>query len=351
MDNWLDKVIRRFRLVVDVLIHGGSPTLTRKAIPQISLSEIEDIRLFFPLEKFFIFGHARSGTTLLTRLIRLHTDVHCNYQGHFFTRHPTIEGLVDNPDIEAWFTRRSNRWNQGKDLSPIVLRAVVDFIMEREARPLAVKIVGDKSPNSLLNGEAVRNLHRVYPDGKLIFIVRDGRDAVVSHRFQTFIDAVHHLTRQDIAIRSAFEHDPTPYLEGEQSIFTEEGIRNAASGWVDNIRETDQYARQLFGGQYLPVRYEDLLSNPWKVMRDTWTFLDVTIDDPKLMDRINAELASNPDKTWQQKKAGDLINPLKKGKTGTWRRLFTERDKSVFKEIKEGVGPLMRLFPSCCGRT
>ena len=53
--------------------------------------EVAEARTFFPLEKFFIFGHARSGTTMLTRLIRLHPEVHCNYQAHFFTRPPLLE--------------------------------------------------------------------------------------------------------------------------------------------------------------------------------------------------------------------------------------------------------------------
>ncbi len=92
--------------------------------------------------------------------------------------------------------------------------------MEREARPLGVKVVGDKSPNSLLDGEAVRLAHKVYPDGKIIFIVRDGRDAAVSHRFQSFIDAPQHLSRQDRVIREAFERDPEPFMCGERSIFT-----------------------------------------------------------------------------------------------------------------------------------
>ena len=73
---------------------------------------------------------------------------------------------MDNQSIEDWLTRRSNRWNHGSDLSPLVLRVSSDFIMEREARPLGVKVVGDKSPNSLLDGVAVQQMHKVYPDGK-----------------------------------------------------------------------------------------------------------------------------------------------------------------------------------------
>jgi hypothetical protein len=66
----------------------------RRDIPPISEEEVAEAKSFFPLEKYFIFGHARSGTTMLARLIRLHPEVHCNYQAHFFTRAPLLESLV-----------------------------------------------------------------------------------------------------------------------------------------------------------------------------------------------------------------------------------------------------------------
>ena len=39
------------------------------------------------------------------------------------------------------------------------------------------------------------------------------------------------------------------------------------------------------------------------------------------------------DRDWQKQKAGDLVSPLQKGKSGSWRELFTERDKAVFREV------------------
>lgn len=333
MATLINKVFRRLRLVGVALRTGFIPDRNRIAIPSITPEEVAEARVFFPLDKFFVFGHARSGTTLLTRLIRLHPDVHCNYQGHFFTRPPTIESLVNRSDIEAWFTRRSNRWNQGSDLSPLVLRVVVDFIMEREARSLGVTIVGDKSPNSLLNGEAVKRLHKVYPDGKLIFIVRDGRDAVVSHRFQTFIDASHHLTKQDWAIRTAFEYQPKLFLQGTRSIFTKDGIRKAAEGWARNVNDTDFQGKLLFNGKYISLRYEDLLSDPWGQMIRLWSFLGLEVSLSGLQEKLDTELSKNPDKIWQKKKAGNLTSPLHKGKSGSWRDLFTVYDKLVFRKI------------------
>jgi hypothetical protein len=325
----------RFRLAARALIKGSAPPPAYRDIPAITMQEVEEAQQFFPLAKFFIFGHARSGTTLLTRLVRVHPKVHCNYQGHFFTRAPLLEGLVANHEIEKWLTRNSNRWNRGRDLSPVVLRAVCDFIMERDARHAGIFdhgcVVGDKSPNSLLDGEAVQKLVKVYPDARLVFVIRDGRDAVVSHRFQAFIDRSHHLSGEDAQIRSDFARQPEPFLNGERSIFTEKGLRRSAQGWARNVVETDQIARQLLGNRYYHLRYEDLLAQPWEQMSKLWSFLDVNPDLEGAREALDAELKRNPDADWQRQKADDIASSLQKGQRGTWRELFTPRDRKIFK--------------------
>ncbi|MEW6715897.1 MAG: sulfotransferase [Chloroflexota bacterium] len=302
-------------------------------MPPISPEEVAEAKTFFPLKKFFIFGHARSGTTLLTRLIRLHPEVHCNYQGHFFTRPPLLKSLVSDSQVEAWLCRPSNRWNRGRDLSPVVLRAVSDFILEREARRVGKSVVGDKSPNSLLNGQAVRNLYEVYPDGRLIFIVRDGRDAAVSHRFQNFIDALHHLSKEDQRIRQAFTRDAEPFFQGKRSIFTPQWIRQSAEGWVRNVVETDTAGQELFADRYFALRFEDLLARPFETMCKVWQFLGVDISLPKLEAVITTEMQNNPDEDWQRYKEKELVAGLRKGEPGFWQELFTQRDREVFKQI------------------
>jgi len=324
----------RVKLAARILVKGSIPSTShRENIPDISLEEIAEIKQFFPLDKFFIFGHARSGTTLLARLIRVHPEIHCNWQGHFFTRQPFLQSLVSNPEVGIWLSRRSNRWNQGKDLSPLILRGACDLILEREARQVGKHIVGDKSPNSLVDAEAVRLLHKVYPDARLIYIVRDGRDAILSHRFQTFIDAAHHLSKEDLSIRDSFTHNPDPFLTGERSIFTPKGIRRAAEGWVRNIEETGQAGRKIFGERYLSLKFEDLLKEPWKEISHLWSFLGANLALPDLENLLQQELQKNPDADWQQQKASQIAQPLQKGKSGSWREMFTSQDQLVFNEI------------------
>src|SRR5260370_41482708 len=137
-------ILNRLKSAARILIKGEPKKNQRNPIPAITLEEVAEIKQFFPREKFFIFGHARSGTTLLMRLVRLHPEVHCNYQAHFFTRKPLLKSLVNTSEAEEWLTRKSNRWNQGGDLSPLMLRPAADFIMERYPRRQGTLIGGHR---------------------------------------------------------------------------------------------------------------------------------------------------------------------------------------------------------------
>ena len=334
----------RLRTAAAVLFKGQKQRARKEArqafdIPAISADEVAEARLFFPMEKFFIYGHARSGTTLLTRLVRVHPQVYCNYQAHFFSRPPLLQSLVTDAEVTEWLARRSNRWNRGRDLSPVVLRATADFIMERDARKAGKTITGDKSPNSLLDGDAVRLLVRVYPDARLIFIIRDGRDAAISHRFQAFIDNPQSLSRADLQIRQDFTHNPEPFLNSQRSIFSEKVLRQAALGWVKNVQETNQAGLELLPETYQTLRYEDLLKVPHREMSQVWSFLGADLAAPGLFEALDEELQQNPDADWQQQKAGDIAGAMQlyptvqKGKSGSWQNILTSQDKRLFWEI------------------
>lgn len=329
-----DSLTNRLKAAIRILLKGLPPERPmRSEVPAISAEEVAEAKTFFPLEKFFIFGHARSGTTLLTRLIRLHPEVHCNYQAHFFTRAPFLQALVADPDVVAWLSQRSNRWNRGRDLSPVVLRAVSDFILEREARRVGKSIIGDKSPNNTVGGEAVQKLHAVYPDAFLIFIVRDGRDAVLSHRFQDFVDRTNSLTPADARLREEFTRQPKPFLTGQRSLFSEARLRAEASSWVQNLAETEALGKSLFGDTYIQLRYEDLLEQPWNELRRLWEFLHVKTLGPELEGVVAAEMQSNPDADWQMQKDREVAQVLQKGQRGNWRNILTGRDRAIFKEV------------------
>jgi hypothetical protein len=323
----------RFKSAARIFLKGEPQNKARNPIPAITSEEVAEVKQFFPRDKFFILGHARSGTTLLMRLARLHPDVHCNYQAHFFTRKPLLKSLVDSPDIEEWLTRKSNRWNHGRDLSPLILRAAADLIMERDAAREGKSIVGDKSPSSVIHGQVVRDMHSLYPDAKIVNIVRDGRDVLISERFRNFVEESRFLTGEDKRIIADLQTDPASFSDGRRSIFTETFIRNIASRWVNDLTESDAEAQRLYGENYHSLRYEDLLATPFAEMTKLWKFLGVKKISKTLEKAIKTEMSSNPDEEWQAQRNEGIASFLPKGQAGNWQRLFTVRDKAVFKEV------------------
>jgi hypothetical protein len=326
------QILERIRKSARILLKGETKPRKRTAIPAITAEEVAEVRQFFSREKFFILGHARSGTTLLARLVRLHPEIHCNWQAHFFTREPFLKSLVDTPEAAEWLGRKSNRWNIGHDLSPMVLRASADFILERDAAREGKHIVGDKSPSSLIHGQAVRDMAAVYPDASLVYIVRDGRDVLISERFRNFVEDSKFLTSEDRRIIDALKVDQKPFTDGRRSIFSETFIRRAAAGWVSNIQETEAEGRRLYGERYFSMRYEDLLAQPFVEMQKFWQFLGVSVNKD-LEVSVLAEMNSNPDEEWQAKRNDSIASFLPKGKAGNWRNMFTHQDQQVFKEV------------------
>jgi hypothetical protein len=198
-------------------------------------------------------------------------------------------------------------------------------------------IVGDKSPSSTIHGQAVRDMHAVYPDAKLVYIVRDGRDVLISERFRNFVEESKFLTSEDKRILEALRKDQTPFINGTRSIFTEAFIRRVAKGWARNLQEIEDEGRRLFKKNYFGLRYEDLLATPFNEMIKLWKFLGVKKTNKSLEKTIKAEMSSNPDEEWQAKRNEGIASFLPKGHTGNWARLFTEKDKSVFKEVAGGM--------------
>jgi hypothetical protein len=194
-------------------------------------------------------------------------------------------------------------------------------------------IVGDKSPSSVIHGQMVRDMFSVYPDAKVVNIVRDGRDVLISERFRNFVEESKFLTAEDKRIIADLRRDQTPFTNGTRSIFTETFIRNIATRWVSDLTETDAEAQRLYGKSYHSLRYEDLLEMPFHAMTRLWKFLGVKKINKSLEKTIKAEMSSNPDEEWQAKRNEGIADFLPKGQAGNWQRLFTARDKSVFKEI------------------
>jgi hypothetical protein len=311
---------------------GGDAPVDQDFEPgPIEPAALDEIRRRFPMPKFFIYGYPRSGTTLLMRLVRLHPEVHCNRQAHLFTYPRSAAQALSDREIRDWLERGSNRWTSGKRLESSLIRVAADFILEREASELGKRVVGDKSP-TVIGGLAVRRLHAVYPDARLIYLVRDGRDSAVSRRFQLFIDQPQNMARTDRRIKEDLTKNGQKYSAAGKSVFTPAFLLEEASSWAANLLEVDQEGRELFPDAYLPLRYEDLLSDPPREMRRVWDFLGVPASFPGDEGLIRGKMDYNPGAEDQARKGDALVENLKRGSRGGWQDWFTPRDREIFKD-------------------
>jgi hypothetical protein len=294
----------------------------------ISSEDLEDIRRRFPLAKFFVLGHARSGTSFLGRLIRLHPRVHCEWQTQFFSDRGPIPYFT-SPSFRHWLRHPSNKWVAGWDPTPALLRVCLDTILEREARRVGKDIVGDKSPNE--NGAtAVHWLAALYPEARVIYIVRDGRDTILSKRVQAFIDQPDSLGRADRRMRQAFLADPRGFSGGRRSMFSSGWLENAARGWSESVSGSVAAGKELYRDRFETVRYEDLLQDPLAPLRRLWAFLGAEPDLPSLEAAVRQHAHENPEAEWHQSSGPETVRQLPRGVKGGWRDFFTPEDAARF---------------------
>jgi hypothetical protein len=296
-------------------------------VTPLAMDQIEEVRKIYRMPKFFIFGHARSGTTLLARLIRLHPEVHCNWQAHFFSRRGPIS-VFSVPEFSQWFDQRSNRWTVEGEPSTVLLRVMSDYLLERQAAEEGKRIVGDKTPNS--DGVvSVHLLHAIYPDSKLIYIVRDGRDTAVSKRIQAFIDHEEFLSKADLAIKESLRREGQEYFNRDGSIFTPSVLRDIAQKWNTDVCECHREGQDLFQDRYFSLRYEDLLETPIKWMGRIWDFLSAGEADQWLEIKVNEEMRENPAANWHAEVDPDLVRALPRGIVGGWKQVMTNADHDL----------------------
>lgn len=309
------------------------PLTERAALTAIPVEGQESVTRFFSRPKYFIVGYPRSGTTLLGRLMRLHPEVCCLWQAHFFSEQHSLTSALATRQVDEWLERRDNRWVQDGAALTVVLRAMCDFVMEAEAESQGKRIVGDKSPASDWR-HSLTELVKVYPDAVVVHIVRDGRDVAISRRLQQFIDLPHLMGRQDRRIRDQLRDKGVEYLREGRSIFTTNWLAEEAWSWAEEVTEVDRKGREMYGERYRAVRFEDLLREPEEHISRIWEALDVEPGSVTghLLREARRELEQNPAAEWHAQADPQLAGAFDRGAAGGWKRVFTSEDEATFLE-------------------
>ena len=300
---------------------------------------------------FFVVGLGKSGTSWLMRILDGHPEILCKGEGRFFgrewrrsnfkiTQKPVLassfyNALLNSEYLRLWIER--SVWTNGGDpdeqLARLAHVAVNLFLTEALAKT-DKKIVGDKTP--LLSPEFVEEIHLIYPEARVIHIIRDGRDSAVSmmhHLWNRSSDkgGVQTLTPEEVKKREAYRANPQKVLETSQGIFTEERFRQTAESWRLRVGKTIEIGPALFGENYTEVYYEDLLERPHEEVRRLAAFLGAADDDAAIEQAVSGASFEKLSKG-RERGQEDSSSFFRKGVSGDWKNYFTERNKEIYKE-------------------
>ncbi len=252
-----------------------------------------------PNPPFFIVGVGRSGTTLLMSMLNAHPEVTMPPETHFLRRQVI-------PDHGVGLEKAEERLGEDKYFSRLGFNSseLLEFFREERVqfdwsllyRKILLEyleesggsFIGDKDPKSV---EYLPVIKAIFPDAKIIHMVRDPRDVVLSRGKAGW--------SKD---RSWFTH-PLAYRVQFQ-LGRERG-------------------RELFGENYLEIKYEELITGPEEILQGVSDFLDIDFSERMLDFGDSAEeLVAEDEKSWKK----NVTGPLKQDNYRKWENQMERRD-------------------------
>ncbi len=244
----------------------------------------------------FIVGMPRSGTTLVEQILASHSQVYgageLSWIGRITQLFPRVNGGYPYPEGIKYMDERH-------------LKSAGEYYLEKlkiynETAPR----VTDKLPH---NFDHVGLIHLIFPKAKIIHIHRDPRDVAVSNFYQNFA-----------AMRGlmGFAND----------------LKDIGHMLNDYLFIMDHWYKTLPEGRIFKVVYEELVSEPEKVIRELLEYCELPWED-KVLEFYYTE---RPVKTASIQQVRSEIYQESKGK---WRR-YEKYLKPLLEVLEQGFVPL-----------
>jgi hypothetical protein len=254
----------------------------------------------------FIVGCPRSGTGLIRNLLRSHPRLTFPGESHFI---PGFFRAYGNPGSGREASELAERilklewiksWGLALDPSQFAYcrsyAEIVAGIYTEWARKENKVRWGDKTPQYVAE---IPTLLEVFPNSKIIHIIRDGRDVALSWLRVNF---------------------------GPENVFT------AASDWKRFVEAGRSYGSSAQPGTYMEIFYEQLVEEPRESLERVCAFLDEPFSDdivkPNPLERNFREPKfgkRSPTYASQTEIVG--TNP------GKWREKMSGRDRVIFESV------------------
>ena len=160
---------------------------------------------------------------------------------------------------------------------------------------------------------------------KVILMVRDPRDQVVSRVFHLRRDTTNRVHERFLALSD--DEAIKMCIEGAAGVRSAADLLRLTQSWLDGEMEI------------LCVRYEDLVAHPSVELSKVFRYLGINLDETFLqtiIQRNRFERLTVGKKVWKTWRAAGQADPkshFRKGIVGDWRNYFNEEHKLRFKEV------------------
>lgn len=263
------------------------------------------------LPRAFVVGCQKSGTTWMQHLLQAHPEV-CSHGEATFAAHLVLPMIQQ---LKAYNTQqRVGELNTFVDDEILALARESVRVLQRKwldacDAPQRVRVIAEKTPEHAI---ALHVLGAVFPSMRVIHIIRDGRDGVVSGWH-------HNIRSKGDAFRVQF-----PTMKRYSRYFAEHH-------WVPYITRARAWGESN-PGQYLELQYEHALEKPHEQAWRIFAFLGVNTEKT-LIDEV-VERASFKSLSGGRS-SGDVDNAshFRKGQSGGWRTDLGHDSIDAFEQI------------------
>lgn len=223
----------------------------------------------------FVVGCPRSGTTLLQRMLDRHPQLAVANDTHFIpagiaAATPHVELPLTSEMVERVRSFRTeggygfqrlglppgtlDRAARQSRTYPELVSALYSAFAELQGKPFA----GEKTPDY---ARGLPLLHTLFPDAKVIHLLRDGRDVTLA------------------LVEWGHDKSVPGRLRGpaRSKVWQESPVAASALWWAWHVRAARRAAASL-GSVYYELRYEHLVSKPEATLRRLVDFLQLPFD-------------------------------------------------------------------------
>ncbi|MEM9807264.1 MAG: sulfotransferase [Cyanobacteria bacterium P01_D01_bin.56] len=205
----------------------------------------------------FIIGSPRSGTTFLGSCIAALPEISYHFEP------VATKAAARYIHTQEWNFARGQRFYK------LVYSWLMRVHKDGDLR------FADKTPRNCF---VVDFLHQAFPDAQFIHIIRDGRDAALSHSKKPWMQAAQAQSRKSEPGGYRFGPYARFWVEPERTLefeFTTD-IHRCIWAWKRHTESALQAVTNLPQHQYHELRYEQLVTNPQEEAENLLNFLNIT---------------------------------------------------------------------------